>query len=136
MPAGAVGGIGQRREGGAGGRLVGGGFFNPKRVTGVLLKGKSGENKSVGEGYNPTFAGIFTLLRPRTGALRGLGQHAVTLFPTRMTMVCGRWDCGRVTRGHFPRKPIGCFVLLNYSVYRENSRYHFFFIGTRSRQPV
>ena len=39
-------------------------------LTGVLPKCKSRENGLVGEGYKPSFAGVFTLLRPGTGALR------------------------------------------------------------------
>lgn len=37
----------------------------------VFPKGKSTEIKAAGEGYNSTFAGIFTLLHPGTDALRG-----------------------------------------------------------------
>jgi len=43
---------------------------------GVLLIGKNWENGPVGEGYKPSFAGVVTLLRPGTGALRGLGMDA------------------------------------------------------------
>jgi len=39
-------------------------------LTCMLPKGKSRENEPIGEGYKPTFAGISTLLRPGTGALR------------------------------------------------------------------
>ena len=45
---------------------------------GGLPKGKSWENGPVGAGYKPSLAGVFTLLRPGTGALRGLGQQALT----------------------------------------------------------
>ena len=42
---------------------------------------KSPQNRAAGKGCNPTFAGAFTLLRPRTGALRGLGKSAVSTAP-------------------------------------------------------
>jgi len=32
-------------------------------ITGVLPKEKTGENQSIGEGYNPAFTGVFTLMR-------------------------------------------------------------------------
>jgi len=41
-------------------------------LTGVLPKAKNGKIKAAGQGYNPALAGIFTLLRPGTGALRGI----------------------------------------------------------------
>jgi len=43
-------------------------------LTGVLTKAKNGKIKAAGQGYNPALAGIFTLLRPGTGALRDLGS--------------------------------------------------------------
>ena len=43
-------------------------------LTGVLPKAKNGKIKAAGQGYNPALAGIFTLLRPGTGALRDLGS--------------------------------------------------------------
>ena len=52
-------------------------------LTGGLPKGKSGEYGAVGEGYIPTFAGGFTLLRPRTGALRGVEMSLLTSAATR-----------------------------------------------------
>jgi hypothetical protein len=53
-------------------------------LAGVLPNGKSGENGLSGEGYNPSFAGIFILLRPGTGALRGLGHHGTKGNPGRL----------------------------------------------------
>jgi len=37
---------------------------------------KKPENTPVVDGYNRTTIGVFTLLRPRTGALRSLGETA------------------------------------------------------------
>ena len=50
-----------------------------QRPSGRVAQVWNPENKPVGEGYNPAFTGIFTWLRPRTGALRwrGSGQYAV-----------------------------------------------------------
>jgi len=60
---------------------------------------KGGEIGSFGKGYNPSLAGIFTLLRPRTGTLRGCGNsdrfltgrgaHAVV-----MTFITGEFNRG------------------------------------------
>ena len=64
-----------------------------KLLTGVLPRGKSGEKRPVGLGYKPSFAGVFTLMRPRTGALRlpAVGQRAVSR--------------GRADGGLRPRRP-------------------------------
>jgi len=76
---------------------------------GVLLIGKNWENGPVGEGYKPSFAGVVTLLRPGTGALRGLGNTPsrcthTSSFPTRaplLILACNliasltRWSAGR-----------------------------------------
>ena len=39
-----------------------------------MLKGKAGGIGSFGKGYGPSLAGLCMLLRPRTGALRGVGN--------------------------------------------------------------
>jgi len=41
------------------------------------------EEEAVGEGYSRGWAGVFELLRPGTGALRGIEMSLLTSFPTR-----------------------------------------------------
>jgi len=54
--------------------------FIQKLLTGGLPKGKSRENASGGVGYKPSFAGIFTLLRPRRPHSGGLGNRSSRRF--------------------------------------------------------
>ena len=80
-------------------------------LTGVVPKSKGRENEPFGKGYNPTFAGIFTLMRrercaPRTWATR---RH-VDCYQIR----AGVLDCS----GPSLVKPAGWLVVVRKAVSR------------------
>ena len=75
-------------------------------LTGVLSKGKSRGNPSLGEGYKPSFAGVFALLRPGRPHSGDLGNRPLRRLLRRLG-----WTVWRL-EGRWRVKPAGWLAVV------------------------